>query len=141
MQTCKMKKMQPQKVLVLFLSLCLLIVLGGCRSQQVYNAVNRDIIPTSAGAVTEQKVRTGIDRACEGMGWEIEEVQPGLLLATLTQGEQTAKVNIQYSVSSYSIMYFDSKGFDYKNGEIEGAYNDWIHVLERAIITQISMAR
>ena len=76
------------------------------------------------------------DRAA--LGWQMNAVRPGLIVATLRVREHMAKVEIPYDRHTYSIHYRDSENLDYDGANIHSNYNGWIQNLSREINTQLS---
>jgi len=112
-------------------------------------------ITTSKDFVTEQDVKGAIVQAAMSTGWTIQESGPGALLATKTQKDQTAVVKIGYRVSTYSILYQESRNLKYQfkplsdmggtihdpRGNIDKKYNEWVQGLDQAIQKQLGEMR
>jgi len=116
-----------------------LLLLAGCDTTQIYNVPGNSVLVASAGKQFNQaSVKKAIIRAGEQQGWQMEEADPGQLIATRSADERMAKVDIHYSAKSYSITYRDSSGFDYAGSKINEEYNNWVKRLEMAIKMQIN---
>ena len=63
-------------------------------------------------------VRGAILRAGAALGWQMNAVRPGLIVATLRVREHMAKVEIPYDRHTYSIHYRDSENLDYDGANI-----------------------
>lgn len=113
-------------------------------------------VQTKKELVTDQDVKEAIARAGLATGWSIQDASPGRLIATKTEGDQTAIVTIAYQMSLYSIRYRDSKNLkhmrkpvadmaggthDPDSAIIDQKYNDWITSLNRAIQGELSEMR
>ncbi len=111
-------------------------LLGGCRSAAVYNV---DAAPVTANkAVTMADMQKAIIRAGAGLGWQMNVVQPGLIVGTLRLRSHMAAVDIKYDTKAYSISYKDSSNLDYDGTNIHKNYNGWIQNLDNAIRVQVA---
>lgn len=106
---------------------------AGCvRDLQVYN-VDAHPIPQAAQSLSMTEIKSVIMLAGADRGWTFEEVGPGEIAATLLVRRHTARVNIQYSQTNYSIRYKDSVNLRYTGSTIHRNYNKWIMKLEQDI--------
>jgi len=105
-------------------------------------------VGASKNLVTDQDVKEAIMRAATSLRWSIRDQAAGKLVATKTEKDQTAIVNIGYQMSMYSIRYGDSRNLGYRRkpmSDMRGAihdpeyatidmkYNDWVHRLHQAV--------
>ena len=114
------------------------IVLAGCRSAPIQNIQNSPVTPT-ADQVTVEQVKDAIIRAGAGLGWRMNPVEPGHMVATLHIRAHMAKVDINYDTNSYDITYKDSDNLDHEGNEIHSNYNGWVQNLDNAIQNEIAM--
>ncbi len=86
-----------------------------------------------------------IKRAGAGLGWIVQEQQPGLMRATLNLRTHQAVVDIPYDRTRFSIRYVSSKDLDYspdgtapgyRGTVIHSNYAGWIDNLEKRIIAE-----
>lgn len=114
------------------------LVLAGCPQQAaVYNVENAAVV-ANVDNVSAETVRKAIIRAGSGLGWNITDVEPGLLLGTLYLRTHVAKVDIPYTDNNYSILYKDSTNLRYDGKQIHSNYNGWIQNLQKAIQVQLT---
>ncbi len=115
----------------------LALALVGCRSNPVYN-VEGTPISTSTSGYSLRDVRDAIQQAGVSLGWQMQDIKPGLIVGTLYLRDHMAQVEIPYSRSSYSILYKDSQNLNYDGANIHSNYNGWIQRLNGAINAQLS---
>ncbi len=115
----------------------LALALVGCRSNPVYN-VEGTPISTSTSGYSLREVRDAIQQAGVSLGWQMQDIKPGLIVGTLYLRDHMAQVEIPYSRSSYSILYKDSQNLNYDGANIHSNYNGWIQRLNGAINAQLS---
>jgi hypothetical protein len=111
---------------------------AGCTSKPIYN-VQAEPITSNKTPLTSDDVAKAIVRAGAGLGWQMAEVQPGLVTGTLHLRTHVAVVDVKYDTKTYSITYKDSTNLDYTGSEIHRNYNGWVQNLDKAIHTQLSM--
>jgi hypothetical protein len=99
----------------------------------VYN-VDRASYNTS-DALDSDRAARAIKTAGTKLGWDMAEVQPGLIRGTLNVRKHHAVVDIDYDGRGYSINYVESENLNYDPEKlaIHKNYNSWIHNLERQI--------
>jgi len=111
---------------------------AGCGSgDPVVNFSNSPIVAQS-GKKNVEDVKRGIILSGSRIGWQMQDVKPGTLYATLFQRGRMAKVEINYTADTYSITYRDSSNLEYNNGVIHGTYNKWVTHLHRNIRATLS---
>ena len=115
----------------------LALALVGCRSNPVYN-VEGTPISTNTSGYSLREVRDAIQQAGVSLGWQMQDIKPGLIVGTLYLRDHMAQVEIPYSRSSYSILYKDSQNLNYDGANIHSNYNGWIQRLNGAINAQLS---
>jgi hypothetical protein len=111
---------------------------AGCTTKPVYNVTNAPVA-TAKGKATADEVRQAIIRAGVALGWQMQEVRPGLIQGTLALRTHLAVVDVSYDANSYSIKYKDSKDLNYDGTSIHNNYNGWIQNLEKGIRAQLSL--
>jgi len=119
------------------LSVVGLFILAGCRSANIYNAVDNPI----SVRTSEDKVFNAIRTAGANLGWQIKKIKPGLAQGQLNLRKHSAIVDIPYSTTSYSINYKSSIELDYdpQTNTIHKNYNSWVQNLRNAIEVQLSL--
>jgi hypothetical protein len=110
---------------------------SGCKNSPVYNVSSASFVTPAVSQRTLVDVRDAIVRGGKGLGWAMEDVAPGHLVGTLRLRSHVAVVDIDYTLSSFSIRYKDSKNLLYDGQTIHRNYNNWIHNLERAILKEL----
>jgi hypothetical protein len=121
----------------------LLVTLGitamtGCRSDLVYNVEEVTIVSNQGSALNIEDVKKAIIRAGAGLGWQMNADAPGHVLSTLYLRSHMAQVDINYTTTSYSITYKDSKDLNYDGTYIHSNYNGWVQNLQRNIDVQLN---
>ena len=130
------KYMKYKNLFIIMLGITL-ITLAGCRTSPVYNVTDQTIT-TNIESPTEEHVQKAIIRAGSGLGWNMNSVSPGHIVAVLHLRTHMAKVDIKYSTEKYSITYNDSENLNYDGTIIHTNYNGWVQNLDRAIQTQLN---
>lgn len=115
---------------------------AGCfRCQPIQNVVDQGVVSPSSKALTQEQVRAAILRAGAALGWQIKEVGPGKLAATISLRSHQADVEIPYSAKAFSIIYKSSINLDATDdGQIHKNYNGWIQNLSKGISAQFATA-
>ena len=116
----------------------LALAVVGCRSNPVYNVAEAPVM-TSTRSYSTSDVRNAILQAGASLGWQMKDVKPGLIVATLNVRDHMAQVDIPYNRQTYSIVYRDSQNLDYDGANIHSNYNGWVQRLNAAINARISV--
>ena len=98
------------------------VSIAACTTAPIHNVSNAPIT-SAAGAA---------------LGWQMHEIAPGKLGASIALRKHTAEIEIPYSTKQYSIVYKNSINLDEKGGQIHKNYNGWIQNLTRGINAQLS---
>ena len=115
------------------------LVLIGCMSVPIMNVDNAAVPTTSGKPLTKEQVRAAIIRAGGGLGWQMKDETPDMMVGTLVLRSHTAVVEIPYSATSFSIKYRSSINLDQSGGNIHKNYNGWIQNLHKGINTQLGL--
>ena len=133
-----------------------LILMTACADRPRVKDLPVVSVTTSKSPVTDEDVKNAIQRAGLDLGWTIVEDNPGNLIATKTEDDQTAVVALGYQISMYSIRYQDSKNLKYKRvvmsdlggtihdpnyATIDKKYNEWVDRLSQAIQAELANMR
>jgi len=110
----------------------------GCRSAPVHNVVEAPVT-TSTQKYGQDDVRKAILNAGAKLGWQMKDVEPGLMIGTLTLRSHMAQVEIRYNKQNYNIQYKNSSNLDYDGSNIHSNYNGWAQNLDNAIRANLSM--
>lgn len=121
------------------IALLIVLVLSSCRTAKIYNVVDAPIHYAQQADIPLKDVRSAIIRAGAGLGWKMEPVEDGHILATLYLRTHVAVVDINYSKTSFSITYNDSEKLNYNGKSIHNNYNGWVQNLEKGINVQLSL--
>lgn len=116
--------------------IALTLALIGCRTAPVYNVTEAPV--NASGKVSSNDVKKAIMAAGAGLGWQMKEVKPGHIVASLFLRKHSAVVDIPFSASNYSIIYKDSTELKYDGSSIHSNYNGWIQNLDHAIQSRLS---
>lgn len=114
------------------------LALAGCIAAPIYNVQDQAVTAPSGHATTAAEVRTAILAAGGALGWQVKDLKPGVMEATLVLRTHTAVVEIPYSAKAYSIVYKSSINLTEANGSIHKNYNGWIHNLQNSINARLS---
>jgi len=127
--------MKLKAILILLIASVTFVV--GC-AKPIYNVENAPVTVASNTSYTLDDIKKAIIRAGVGLGWQMKEVRPGQILATLNIRTHMAQVTIDYNLQTYSITYKDSVDLNYDGTNIHSNYNGWIQNLDNAIKGQLS---
>lgn len=107
--------------------------LAACKSTQVYN-VEKANVPTG---LSSKQVEKNIVKALTQKGWQIKANNNGIILAEILVRTHTARIQIDFDASHYSINYIDSTNLKYNEAKntIHRNYNNWIIYIDRLIQT------
>lgn len=128
-----------KKFITLALMLVLFFAAGGCRTAPLYNVNNATIISPSEKPLTLKQIEKAIMIAGVNLGWQMEPIKEGHILATLELRTHVAIVDINYTPTTYSIIYKDSTNLKYDGNNIHSNYNSWIQKLRKRINNQITL--
>ena len=126
------------RVLFKVAALATVVALVACNSAPIRNVSNAPVTSASGKALSDDQVKGAIIRAGSALGWQMKEIGPGKLGATLNLRKHEAVIEIPYSRAGYSITYKASTGLDETAGNIHKNYNGWIENLTRGINAQLS---
>jgi len=116
----------------------LLLLAAGCRGNTpVYNVSDAPVSATKANPSLDE-VGKAIQRAGAILGWQMRQTKPGHILGTLVVRTHSAVVDVNYSTTTYNIVYKDSTDLKYDGRNIHPQYNTWIQNLDRNIRAQLS---
>ena len=127
--------MKLKAILILVIASVIFVV--GC-AKPVYNVKDAPVTVASNRKYTLDDMKNAIMRAGVGLGWQIQEVRPGQIIATLNIRTHMAQVTIDYNPKTYSITYKDSSNLNYDGTNIHSNYNGWIQNMDNAIKVQLS---
>ena len=108
--------------------------LAGCARTAPIEQVNAIV---SAGH-TEAQVKDAIIKAGAQRQWIMSDAGPGVIKGKLQNRDHVADIKINYSATSYSIVYVSSINLIAANGKIHRNYNRWVHNLDKDI--QVTLA-
>lgn len=108
--------------------------LAGCARTAPIEQVNAIV---SAGH-TEAQVKDAIIKAGAQRQWIMSDTGPGVIKGKLQNRDHVADIKINYSATSYSIVYVSSINLMAANGKIHRNYNRWVHNLDKDI--QVTLA-
>ncbi|PLC73172.1 LptM family lipoprotein [Klebsiella quasipneumoniae] len=108
--------------------------LAGCARTAPIEQVNAIV---SAGH-TEAQVKDAIIKAGAQRQWIMSDAGPGAIKGKLQNRDHVADIKINYSATSYSIVYVSSINLMAANGKIHRNYNRWVHNLDKDI--QVTLA-
>ena len=127
------------KTLAAIVTLAALTMIVGCRSSAVVYTVTDAPVVTSTRNYSAKDVRYAILQAGASLGWQMNDVQPGLIIATLNVRDHMVQVEIPYDRRTYSILYRDSINMNYNGSSIHSNYTGWVQRLSAAINSRLSM--
>lgn len=115
--------------------LVLALTAAGCASVNSKPMLKIENVSTPAGTTT-QKLEEAMDLAMRFRGWQTVSRQPGKWVAQINvRDKHSAKVEIDYTASAYTIRYLESTGLDHDpaTGGIHHNYNRWVNNLSHTI--------
>ena len=124
--------------IVAFVLVACALFLGGCRTAPIQNIELAPIAYNSETQHTMTEVKNAIIRGGYDRGWQMSDVAPGHLVATLNIRSHQAIVDITYTPENYSINYKDSTNLKHKGNMIHSNYNAWIKNLANSINLELS---
>jgi hypothetical protein len=127
------------RTLLSVVALLVAITVAGCATAPIMNVTNATVVSANGKTLTADQVKAAIVRAGVGLGWQVNEAGPGLLVASIALRKHTAEIEIPYSATSYSIRYKNSTNLNQQGDQIHKNYNGWITNLHRGITTQLSL--
>ncbi|MCI4662263.1 MAG: hypothetical protein MRY63_10655 [Neomegalonema sp.] len=130
------------KKVIIGLALASSLGLAGCRTlAPVENVSDAPFgITASQRSMALSDYEKAIIRAGSNRGWVFKRIAPGQLEASVNvRGKHSAVVDIYYNTKTYSIRYKGSENLKYDpaTNTIHPNYNQWIHLLEQEINTEI----
>ena len=125
------------KILVKILMLSAVIIgLSACSSKPIDLP---SAIVNSTPAMTTEQMRKAIISSLIQKEWKVQQDTPGLIQASINvRDRHFAEIDIKYSATEFLIQYRNSRGLDYKNGNIHRNYNRWVNNLKDLILRELS---
>lgn len=123
---------------VLAASLC--VAMMGCRKGVPIVEPHNGAL-ASYGNLSKPAVRDAIIRAGSGIGWQMHEEKPGLIVGAWKARDHSATVEIPYSNKEYAIKYRSSENLLEGEGTIHSNYNRWVERLNRNIAAELSKTK
>ncbi len=117
------------------LALCLLITVGCSVNIKPVLNIDNGVIPTGL-KITD--IENAIIMAGAPRGWVITKSSPGQLIGELNVRKHMAKVQINYTSTSYKISYLDSQNLNHSNAQIHKSYNRWVSTLKSDIYLELT---
>lgn len=110
-----------------------LAAIAGCSSVPIHNVNDASVVTGSGRPATVEQVRNAIVKAGTGLGWTMTAAGPGLLTGRIAVRGHDAAIDVRYSPRVYSIVYKDSSGLEFREGQIHKNYNGWVENLDRDV--------
>ncbi|PCH94967.1 MAG: hypothetical protein COB83_10005 [Gammaproteobacteria bacterium] len=119
-----------KKILFALLSV---FILAACKATPVYN-VEQSHVPAN---ISVKQVEKNIIKALMQKGWQVKANENGVIQAEIMVRTHTARIEISFTASQYSINYVDSTNLKYNASKntIHKNYNNWIIYIDRLIQT------
>ncbi|MES2481172.1 MAG: hypothetical protein V4609_04165 [Pseudomonadota bacterium] len=114
--------------------------LSACTIAPILQVKDAPVATASGTVPAKEQVRGAIVRAGSGLGWQMRDEGPDMLVGTLMLRTHVAVVEIPYSSKAYSIRLRSSTNLDEKDGTIHKNYNGWVQNLTRGINAQLSQS-
>jgi hypothetical protein len=114
------------------------VAIAGCASAPIMNVTDAPVTSSAGKQMSKAEVRGAILRAGAGLGWQMKDENPNMLVGTLQLRTHVAVIEIPYSQNNYSIQYRSSTNLEERNGTIHKNYNGWIQNLTRGINAQMT---
>ena len=128
----------PTPLMKIFTIAFIMLAVASCRTATIYNV--KDAALNAPATATTAQVEDAIKRAGASLGWQMKQVAPGHIVATLPIRSHVAVADVFYTNKDFSINYKDSTNLRYDKADdtIHSNYNSWIRNLQNAIIAQSS---
>ncbi|MBC4752374.1 LptM family lipoprotein [Klebsiella variicola] len=123
-----------KKIIHWMIAATVVSALAGCARTAPIEQVNTIV---SAGHTAAQ-VKDTIIKAGAQREWIMSDAGPGVIKGHLQNRDHVADIKINYSATSYSIVYVSSLNLMAANGKIHRNYNRWVHNLDKDI--QVTLA-
>ncbi|MBB3335583.1 putative small lipoprotein YifL [Klebsiella sp. RC2] len=123
-----------KKIIHWMIAATVVSALAGCARTAPIEQVNTIV---SAGHTAAQ-VKDAIIKAGAQREWIMSDAGPGVIKGHLQNRDHVADIKINYSATSYSIVYMSSLNLMAANGKIHRNYNRWVHNLDKDI--QVTLA-
>lgn len=109
------------------------LLLGACQNPPVNNVIDAPL--GAPEGVTLDQVRQAIMFAGNKRGWQMRQDVPGKIIATHQRSGHMAVIDILYTTTTFSIVYFDSANLQYKasTDTVHPTYNRWVDFLAQDI--------
>jgi hypothetical protein len=120
-------------------TLALVVATAGCTIAPIQNVSQAPVVAPQGKALSKEQVRAAIVRAGVGLGWQVADEGPNMLVATIHLRKHMAVVEVPYTTTNYSIKYRSSVNLDEKDGQIHRNYNGWIQNLNKGINAQLGL--
>lgn len=116
------------------------VALAGCTRASVRDVLDANVITGSGKTPTMAQVRKAIVVAGAARNWAVKDVDEDTLLAIQRPAGKrfSAEVTIDYSPTTYSIIYKNSQGLRFDGESIHSRYNGWVTRLARQIDISLS---
>ncbi|MDP2698570.1 hypothetical protein [Thalassospira sp.] len=115
----------------------LALVMAACRTTPVEN-VSSQPFPADAAKLSMAQIEETIIKAAGGREWIVTRKGEGELIATYSPRNHTAKVEIDFDQTAFSITYADSTNLNYDGTSIHYNYNRWVNNLRQDILRDVS---
>ena len=114
------------------------IFVAGCKTNEPVTNYQSTPVATKSGKQDLAKVKKAIVVAGTKAGWQMQPIADGHILAAIFSRGHTAKIDIKYSVDTYSITYRESSNLQYDGTNIHRDYNAWVNELNQNIRDELS---
>ena len=122
--------------IIVVLGISTVISLGACTTKPILNVNDAPVLTTKS--LDAVQVRRAIVSAGVALGWQVVDVNPGVLRGTLKLRDHTAIVEIPYTTGKYSIIFKSGDNLGEKDGQIHKNYNGWIQNLDNRIKAELT---
>ena len=124
-----------ESIIVVF-GISIVISLGACTTKPILNVNDAPVLTTKS--LDAVQVRGAIVSAGVALGWQVVDVNPGVLRGTLKLRDHTAIVEIPYTTGKYSIIFKSGDNLGEKDGQIHKNYNGWVQNLDNRIKAELT---
>ena len=122
--------------IIVVLGISTVISLGACTTKPILNVNDAPVLTTKS--LDAVQVRRAIVSAGVALGWQVVDVNPGVLRGTLKLRDHTAIVEIPYTTGKYSIIFKSGDNLGEKDGQIHKNYNGWVQNLDNRIKAELT---
>lgn len=111
-----------------------LVAASACSTAPIYDVADARL----GGTATLEQRTQQIVRAARMQDWEVEQLQPNVMIAIKKRGRHVATTTIRYDETRFSLELRNSVDLAQSPTRIHKLYNEWVEGLENSIRQEVS---